>query len=468
VAGLLTFVIRAVQFIIRRRSLHLNVSGAHLSKSQPARSKTVSPDLSLGQQRDAIVRSKTHALSRLTLIRKIYRMLLNSGRSYAAFTPKHQSLLEPLLGKKEILDPMGGYGMLTRYCAEAGIRSYCVEYNLPQYLWQILSHPAYAVSYFEAAKSLLANSRSWPNTKLRAVVSDEWFPDESRELLLRVFHQTLLVVQTTFLKASSKAHRELAIGLLLPFVGRLSCSVPGDIVTHTKKGGICVFVDWEDDFRFYLSAVMNHLEGIVKRSRCTQHKVVLGDARNVKLPQDRFSALLNSPPYPNHRDFVSMFAPEHDFLDFLEISGSVTSRRAAIDVIGSNFVADRPTRSPTTQAAKRFFKQVAAQERNETAIRHDKQYYFPYFEHYFRDLEEAYENIVPALKSDFEGYIVVVNNTHRNVIVPVSDAVLQVWKNLGFQARIFDSNEYFHVGTKNPLARGLRAKHTEYVIKVWR
>jgi hypothetical protein len=96
-------------------------------------------------------------------------------------------------------------------------------------------------------------------------------------------------------------------------------------------------------------------------------------------------------------------------------------------------------------------------------------YYIPYFENYFIDLEEAYKNVsLACADSDFEGYIVVVNNTHRNLIIPVSDVVLEVWTSLGFKTEIFEANELFHIGTKNPRARGLRAKHMEYVIKIWR
>src|SRR5437588_10928005 len=87
-------------------------------------------------------REKDRQLTRLTLLRKIYRVLLNSGRTYAAFTAKERTLVESLAIHSEILDPMAGYGSVTKYCAELGIRSYCVEYNLPQYLWQVLCHPA--------------------------------------------------------------------------------------------------------------------------------------------------------------------------------------------------------------------------------------------------------------------------------------------------------------------------------------
>jgi hypothetical protein len=148
--------------------------------------------------------------------------------------------------------------------------------------------------------------------------------------------------------------------------------------------------------------------------------------------------------------------------------GSITSRRASVHIIGSNFVSERPPRIPTTKSARHFLKAINELKRNETAIRHDKQYYIPYFENYFADLECAYKNIAPALKQKFEGYIIVVNNTHRNLVVPVSDTIIEIWRSLGFNAIILTATESFHVGTKNPRARGLRARHTEYVIKIWR
>jgi hypothetical protein len=84
-----------------------------------------------------------------TLIRDVYRTLIRTGRSYAAFTKKDLSFLEHLRGVDEILDPMAGYGLLTQYCAEIGQRSYCVEFNLPQYFWQVLCHPAHAPEFIK-------------------------------------------------------------------------------------------------------------------------------------------------------------------------------------------------------------------------------------------------------------------------------------------------------------------------------
>lgn len=404
-------------------------------------------------------------ISSLTLLRKIYRVLLNAGRSYAAFTAKEQELIKSLQSN-EIFDPMSGYGSLTKYCAEIGVKSYCVEYNLPQYLWQLLCHPNLVVRFAECCRLLESFRVRWPRSSIRAESSNEWFPAESKRILFSLLDLTKESVRIAF--GESHMENELTAALLIPFVGRLSCSVPGDIVTHVKRGGICVYRDWETDFQRYLSALIQRLSVIDRRSLCRDHELVHGDARTMQLPKQRFAAFLTSPPYPNHRDFVSMFAPEHTFLDFLKMPGSVTSRRASLEVIGSNFVADRPTRKSTTLSAMGFFEEVESTRRNQTALRHDRQYYFPYFEHYFCDLEDAYLNVSLALKKKCEGYIIVVNNTHRNVIVPVSNVVLEIWQRLGFEATVFEAKEFFHVGTKNPRARGLRARHTEYVIKVSR
>jgi len=412
---------------------------------------------STGSQQERLV-------TRVTLLRKIYRVLLNTGRTYAAFNERDRKLVHSFGPVKEILDPMSGYGSLTRYCAEHGIQSYCLEYNLPQHLWQTLCHPSNTAKYLESCQLMLSWKKRWPGTEIRGIASDDWFPDESIRLLLNLLDLSRKAIERTF----DGDQANLSIALLLPFVGRLSCSVQGDIVTHVKKGGICVYAGWEDDFELYLRALVRTLVRITDASVSKAHEIIRGDARTFRFPKKRFGAMLTSPPYPNHRDFVSMFAPEHAFLDVLKVPGSVTSRRAAEQIIGSNFVSERPTFTPTTQTAKTFLESITKLKRNETAIRHDRQYYIPYFENYFADLETAYRNIAPALKSKSEGYIVVVNNTHRNLLIPVSEVILEIWQSLGFNASISTSIEAFHVGTKNPRARGLRARHTEHVVRIWR
>ena len=185
-----------------------------------------------------------------TLIRDVYRALIHTGRSYAAFTEKDIAFLEHLRGVDEILDPMAGYGLLTQYCADIGQRSYCVEFNLPQYFWQVLCHPAHAPEFIKCLRQLQAWQARWPKATVRAIASDTWFPEESQRILLALLDLSKASIDACFDPSKNQAAdlEELAIALALPFVGRFACSVPGDISTHTKLGGMCVYHGWEDDF----------------------------------------------------------------------------------------------------------------------------------------------------------------------------------------------------------------------------
>lgn len=417
--------------------------------------------------RHPFVLPKEVNLSRITLIREIYRALINTGRSYAAFTQKERELVARLKSKREIFDPMSGYGLLMRYCSTAGVKSFGVEYNLPQYLWQLLCHPANSENFLQAIKIIRSRRARWPRPTVKAVVSDEFFPKELLRILERLLHSTKQAIEECFDEDTNLD--QLTLALLLPFAGRLSCSVPGDISTHTKIGGMCVLLGWEKDYEAYLRAIHTRFEHIANTAVNRNHKLVYGDARIYKFPKQRFRAMITSPPYPNHRDFTSMFAPEHALLHELRINGDWAPRQFSEHIIGSNFVSNRPKTLPKSKMALRFLNDIKRLERNKTATYDDEVYYIPYFENYFIDLEKAYKNVSSACaSSDFEGYIVVVNNTHRNLVIPVSEVVLEIWIRLGFKATVFASNELFHIGTKNPRARGLRAKHMEYIIKVWR
>lgn len=123
------------------------------------------------------------SLNRITLIRDIYRSLLNTGRSYSAFTDQDRMLFQSLKGKQRVLDPMSGYGLLTRFCAESGINSYCLEYNMPLYLWQILRHPRNVAGFITCVQKLLAQKSRWPKAEVKAVISDKFFPNITLEML---------------------------------------------------------------------------------------------------------------------------------------------------------------------------------------------------------------------------------------------------------------------------------------------
>ncbi|KAF0107082.1 MAG: hypothetical protein FD146_2192 [Anaerolineaceae bacterium] len=257
---------------------------------------------------------------------------------------------------------------------------------------------------------------------------------------------------------------ELALALLLPFAGRLSCSVRGDNSPHVKSGGICVLRNWEADYEKYLKAIESSLSNVVTEIS-TDHILQFGDARSYEFPE--FDGLFTSPPYPNHRDFVSMFKPEQELLGLLGEENNEIHRYRMDDIIGSNFVSESLPRSPKSIKVQEFIQAISGLKRNLNAQSDDEKYYIPYFQNYFADLEMAYENVSHSLKNGFEGYIIVVNNTHRGLIIPVADFIVETWENMGFNAEIINKNELFHIGTKNPRARGTRARHTRYEIRVW-
>jgi hypothetical protein len=367
-------------------------------------------------------------LPRTTLIRDVYRSLIQTGRSYAAFTEKERMFLEYLKNTDEILDPLSGYGLLTKYCSEIGIRSYCVEFNLPQYFWQVLCHPAHALEFIECIRQIQAWRARWPKAMVRAIASDTWFPEESQQMLLALLDLCKASIDACFDMSKNQAENpeDLAFALALPFVGRFSCSTPGDISTHTKLGGMCVYHDWEDDFHAYLRALSHRLEVITEHAVSLDHTIIYGDTRTLALPRERFGGMLTSPPYPNHRDFASMFRPERAFLNWLDAERGVPSRQTSEHIIGSNLVAGRPERSVRAKAAKNFIEAISNLKRAKQAIYDDDKYYIPYFINYFADLEDSFGNVSSSLQSSFEGYLIVVNNTHRNILVPVSEVSLEI------------------------------------------
>lgn len=412
------------------------------------------------------IRSLNAPLSRMTLIRDAYRLLVNGGRSYAAFTDREYTLVRSFRGNETILDPMSGYGLLTQYCAQLGLSSYCIEYNLPQYLWQLLTLPAHSKGFLDSIAFLESCRDEWPIAPSHAVASDEWLPDESRPILLSLLEMACRAVEKAFSGATNT--ESLAMALLLPFAGRLMCCVTGDVATRAKQGGLCVLKDWDVDFALYLTAINERLTSIISAAKCTEHKVVHGDARTAHLPDRYFSAMVTSPPYPNYRDYETMFAAENNLLEWLFQEGYQGFSHLPGTIIGMSLVSKLESSNPKSSTACDFIEVVSALKRTKQAQYDDAVYYLPYLRSYFAGLEEAYENVSTSLAHRFDGYITVVNNTHRGLVIPVAETIIDIWHALGFEANIHSEFESFHVGTKNPRARGIRARHVEYIVRVWR
>jgi hypothetical protein len=409
-------------------------------------------------------------LDKLSLIRDIYRSLLITGRSYAAYNEEDvMPIVERLANRKEIFDPMSGYGLLMTYCSRIGIRSYGIEINPPQYYWQVLNNPGNSIDLIMVVEKIISAKKEWPKLskkRLCAAASDDWFTSDAKEIITAFYKHIFKTVSSRSL--SSKKTEELSVSIILPFVGRLSCIVPGNNTTRLKKGGICLYKDWEQDCLQYLYTLLNKLRTSAQVSKSLNHIIRMDDCRTIALPQNRFSSMITSPPYPNRVDYSIMFAPENDFIAHLIEENKISMKLPSNYMIGTNVVSGRLLQKVRSKSANKFLSSIEQFKGTKKAESANRGYYLPYYANYFSDLERAYENIVLSLKKDFEGYIIVVENTARSSFIPVATSIIETWRYLGFKAEIEKKKEEFHVGTQNPRARGFKAKHTEYTIKVWR
>ena len=375
-------------------------------------------------------------LDRTTLLHGIYRSLLNNGRTYAAFEDGQlEPLLDRLRDRGEILDPMSGYGTLTRCCAHSKhpIRSYCLEANEPAYLWQVLTHPKLSRFWIDFANGLLARKSKWPRNRHRATVGDDWFPPESQRILLELWENSLRDIdQRSFGRGQDPEY--LALAFLLPFCARFAAMTEGNVVTHVAKGGMCVYRGWRTDFEKYIRRLLANLEKQVRMSRRVTHTVVLGDCLKITWPSKRFSAMITSPPYPNTRDYSSMFWPEFAFMRLLKERGFLKSLPLQTKLIGSVLVSPNegyPKRTideVRSESARGFLCRLKEYKSAKRAMYDIEVKYMPYFCNYFVAIEQAYDRLSSALSDSFEGYIVVVNNTSRKMVVPVAEAVMDTWK----------------------------------------
>jgi hypothetical protein len=408
-------------------------------------------------------------LGRTSLIGIMSRSLLRDGRAYAAFTGEHLGWLDRLApGDTPVLDPTSGYGLLANACQKRGIDSYCIEMNPPQYLWQVLCLPEVREGMRSAVSWMLAKRRDWPKGPTeRAAVSADWLPPQSIELLCALLDLGESAAESSF-QPLPLDRTILSAALITPFASRLASCVPGDI-THLKRGGMCVYLGWRDDLATYLRAVLERLDSLGACRVTSSHAVVLADSRAFRPVGYEFKTMLTSPPYPNRVDYSTLFAPENVMLKALA-ARLPSAFSAGSPLLGTNRTQGVQSAEPTSSCVLEFLDRIRdkrwstkKQQRDETG------YYHRYYSNYFGSLEELYRNTAGYVSLDrFNGFIVIRDNTHHGVTVPAADATVETWRSLGFEAKVVDATEVFHVGTKNPRARGVRAKHKEYVIEVCR
>ena len=406
----------------------------------------------------------------LNLINISYKTLLNNGRNYAAFDHDQlQQCMEIFYtnGAKRILDPMSGYGTIRPCANQYGISTYCVEINTPCYLWQHLTMPQNAPKYITIIDSVIPKANQLPEESVLWEASRrDWIAPIGKSLLEHIY--LLLLTESRKLNDMLYDSEKFAIALLLPFSSRLAAMQNGD-VQHVKRGSTAVYRNYRDDLTSYLNLLKIKLQYSTEPATMDiSNEIRLGDSKVFQFDGERFNFMLTSPPYPNHIDYAKMFGPENDLLNELNQKDLLHIPKNLDDPIGSNVVSGKSAGEIWSPHANDFIEKIFSYRKTKKAQDDNRVYYGPYFRNYFYNLQVAYSNIAKYLASSFTGIIIVRNNTARSYIVPVAESIIDIWKNLGFEAKIVDQREMFHVGSKNPQSKGFKAKHMEYIIKIWR
>jgi len=405
-------------------------------------------------------------ISKLNLIRKPYRTLLNGESGYAAFDVTAVSDLVDRLGQTMILDPMSGYGSLLDICSKKGIPSVSIEISAPLYLWHLIRWVDLTDDFIGAIDTLLMRSASWPKVVTRAEASNQWFTETALGLLDDLVQLTRSSLEPK--RTSSVIKTDImAAALMIPFCGRLSCCTESDNnPTWVKKGGIVVYGKWEHDFREYLTSLRSFL---VKNASTAilgiTHKIILGDCRLIDFSKMQVRAMITSPPYPNRSDYFKMFEPEIYYCSHLNLPDLTIA--SPTQYIGSTKVKGTIHKPYPLKVAKAFLDYVPTSvSKSKKKAAANATYYYPSYANYFSGLYDAYANVSRAAAPGFRGYIIVRNNHFRNIEIPVAQTVIEIWQNFGFNAKIINQIEVFHTGTKNPRARGTKAKQLEFTIEI--
>lgn len=392
-------------------------------------------------------------------ISHIYKGLLLRNRAFASFRQDElETIFDNIVNSNlpegsEILDPMSGYGGGMSYFGSKGYSTYNIELNPPSHFWQLLINPANSQPILTAVEQLL-NIKKWPLIKDAYSLTDELFSETAISHIKKMYAKIFSITND----------RTLAIAILLPFVARFANYQRNDTnFTHCKQGGICSFVDWENDFTEYLIALRNKVNE--QNIPGQNHTNILCNFLDFETNK-RFKCFVTSPPYPNYRDYSKIFKIENWTLKniFDEDQSGLQN------MIGSDIIKGKAFGEISSKKAQDFLHKLFEKSKKLTKkSKYDIDiYYYPYFSLYFYQIQQAYIKLDQMLSSDAFGYIVVNNNITRDIEVPVGESIIDIFTSLGFEHSIIDESEISHLGNLRKQAKRINARHIRYIVKVWK
>lgn len=417
-----------------------------------------------------------------SLISNSFKTLIDTGKNYASFNNNEiKAYIQNFRkdGIREIMDPMSGYGTLTKIVnednqnyineKENNISTYCVEINTPCYLWQFLSSPKNKNNLLKIIEDLETSTHKLPKINRLSEISSEYFTEYGLNLIECIYDN---VCKSSKKIIDNKDSDVFALSLLIPYSSRLSTSSNGDI-RHVKKGGMAIYKNYEVDFKKYIKKIKENIENI-PNTNLANFELILGDSENFghdefNLKKNRkFESMITSPPYPNRADYERMFIVENDLLNILNKKGLIKINIPNNLPIGTPKVSGKKkTDIIWSNAVNEFIEKIESYNKNPKAASAARTYYAPYFRNYFYELQTTYSNIAKYCDNDFKGIIVVRDNYSKGNLVPVHEFIKDTWTHLGFDVKIPQPKEMHHVGLKNKNVHGKKmATQDEYDIQI--
>ncbi len=402
-------------------------------------------------------------MNELENISHIYRGLIQRNRVFASFKDKgeldvifNDIKLYASIGE-DILDPMSGCGGGMYYFGKRGYKTTNIELNPPSYYWQVLINPLNTNEINNLINKLLDLINELPDFKVEFTVSDKFFSDEA------IIHIDKLY---SFILKESSYKKDIAISLFLPFVSRFAnYQRTTTDITHFKKGGLCSYLNWKDDFIEYLTLIAKRLTENIVDYKEIEHNNMLCDFMEVDLNK-KYSFFVTSPPYPNYRDYSKIFIIENWVLD--NIINKVPSDFKKM--IGSNNIKGKQYGEIYSPIANKFLADLLEKSKRlqKKSKRDIEVYYHPYFSQYFFNIQQAYKKLDTLLNEKAVGYIVVNDNITRDICIPVGASICEVFSNLGYHTEDFNVSQISHYGNISKTAKRINSHHTRHILKVWK
>jgi len=173
----------------------------------------------------------------------------------------------------------------------------------------------------------------------------------------------------------------------------------------------------------------------IKDTRVPEHvrsDVIFGDVRDVDL-DEKFDAIITSPPYLTRIDYVVNFRMENEFLANLNLPKRFDIGSLRNAMIGTVTITNRGFRDaapdPIWGESGQKIMQTIERSRSKAA----RSYYYPNIYAYFDGICRWLRRTRSYLKKNGVMVIVVQSSFFKRFEIPVADIFLQMGRNLGYE-----------------------------------